>query len=64
MNPIKTPTLDQLIEEYKSLPQHCNNVNYSDAAAIKKNNQSVKRMIKIVKTVVNKFGGTGIHNRR
>ncbi|RAV98240.1 hypothetical protein [Pseudochryseolinea flava] len=61
MNGAKAPTLDQLIEEYKSLPQFCENVNYSDEAAIKKNNQSVKRMIKIVKAIVKNYGGSGIH---
>ena len=61
MNASKAPTLDQLIEEYKNLPQFCDNVNYADEAAIKKNNQSVKRMIKIVKAVVSKFGAGGVH---
>ena len=61
MNANKAPTLDQLIEEYKNLPQFCDNVNYADEAAIKKNNQSVKRMIKIVKAVVSKFGAGGVH---
>ena len=61
MNATKAPSLDQLIEEYKSLPQFCENINYSDEASIKKNNQSVKRMIKIVKTGVKTFGGHGIH---
>jgi hypothetical protein len=61
MNSSKAPTLDQLVEEYKSLPQFCNNVNYSDEAAIKKNNQAVKRMIKIVRAITSKFGPTGIH---
>ena len=61
MNPSKAPTLNELVEEYKTLPQFCANVNYADAVAIKKNNQAVKRMIKIVKTIISKFGTAGIH---
>lgn len=61
MNSDKAPSLEQLIEEYKNLPQFCDNVNYADEAAIKKNNQSVKRMIKIVKAIATKFGVGGVH---
>jgi hypothetical protein len=61
MDSSKAPTLDQLIQEYKTLPQFCDQVNYSDEASIKKNNHAVKRMAKIVSTINSKFGPAGLH---
>jgi hypothetical protein len=60
MKPSKAPSLDELVSEYRGLPQFCENVNYADEAAIKKNNHSVKRMIKIVKSVHKNFGIAGV----
>lgn len=61
MDANKAPSLAQLIEEYKTLPQFCDQLNYSDEAAIKKNNHSVKRMRKIVGIINSKYGAGGIH---
>ncbi|WKZ60448.1 MAG: hypothetical protein QY309_03015 [Cyclobacteriaceae bacterium] len=53
-------TADELIEEYKTLPRSCYNVDYSDKKALKKNNYSVTRMYQIVEIIKNKFGAEGI----
>jgi hypothetical protein len=49
-------TTDELIEEYKGLPQNCYEINYADKKAVKKNNNSVKRMYKIIDILI-KDGG-------
>ena len=54
-------TLDELIEEYRSLPQFCDNIDYGDKQAVKKNNKSVDRMDKIVETIRDKFKEDGLN---
>ena len=53
-------TIDDLVEEYKGLTKNCYQVDYSNKKALKKNNDSVKRMYEIIETVKNEFAADGI----
>ncbi len=53
-------TLEHLIEEYKTLPPLCDNIDFANPDAIRKNNDAIKRMVKIVKAVKREFGPKGI----
>lgn len=41
-------TADELIEEYKRLLENCYQVNYADKKALRRNNDSVERMYRII----------------
>lgn len=56
----RTMTADELVEEYKTLPRNCFQIDYGDKIALKKNNDSVTRMYQIVDTIKNEFGTDGI----
>jgi hypothetical protein len=53
-------TADALVDEYKTLPKNCYEIDYSNPDAIKLNNESVKRMYKIVQQLNKDFGPKGI----
>ena len=53
-------TIEDLVEEYKGLTKNCYQVDYSNKKALKKNNDSVKRMYEIIETVKNEFAVDGI----
>jgi hypothetical protein len=53
-------TAEDLINEYKTLPKNCYEIDYSNRDAIKLNNDSVKRMYKIVQQLNKEFGAKGI----
>jgi hypothetical protein len=53
-------TAEDLINEYKTLPKNCYEIDYSNSDAIKLNNDSVKRMYKIVQQLNKEFGTKGI----
>ena len=53
-------TIEDLVEEYKGLTKNCYQVDYSNKKALKKNNDSVKRMYEIIETVKNEFAADGI----
>lgn len=53
-------TVDDLVNEYKLLPKNCYEIDYSNPDAIKLNNDSVKRMYKIVQQLNRDFGPKGI----
>jgi aspartate oxidase len=53
-------SLEQLINEYKTLPVHCFNVNYADNKALKRNNDSAKRMYEIVELIRDHYGAEGV----
>jgi hypothetical protein len=53
-------TAEELINEYKTLPKNCYEVDYGNPSAIKLNNDSVKRMYKIVQQLNKEFGVKGI----
>ena len=53
-------TLDELINEYKKLPQLCFNADYADKKALKRNNDSALRMYEIVGLVRDHYGADGL----
>jgi hypothetical protein len=53
-------TVEELVNEYRELPKNCYDVDYSSPDAIKLNNDSVKRMYKIVQQLNKEFGAKGI----
>ena len=52
--------LGDLIDEYKSLPKICNQIDYSNKSSVIKNNKAVDRMYKIVDTINLHFGKDGV----
>jgi hypothetical protein len=44
---------DKLVEEYKKLPQICEQTDYSDKKSVRANNKAVKRMYEIVGLISN-----------
>lgn len=48
-------TIDELINEYKTLPKICFQTDYSNKKSVRANNKAVTRMYEIVETINKKF---------
>jgi hypothetical protein len=53
-------TIDNLIKVYIGLAKNCHDVDYADKRAVRRNNDSAKRMGAIVGEINDKFGTDGI----